>query len=261
MGLRVWALILRHLYLYRRSLTRVMEIFFWPLMNLLVWGFVTAYLERLALSRTVLFLIGAMILWDVLYRSQQAITLSITEEFWVKNIINLFVAPVRISELILATCLVGLLRSAIITLFLAGLAQALYAFDLLAVGPALAPFMLNLLLFGWALGLATMGLILRYGHAAEALIWGIPFLIQPVSAVFYPVDVLPGWLQALAYLLPSTYVFEGMRDVLAGRGLDGTGLALSFGLNLIYLALGGAFFGWMLKLVRSQGLLTRTQME
>lgn len=261
MGLRVGALLLRYLYLYRRSLARSMEIFFWPVMDLLVWGFLSTYLQRLAVPNAVAYLVGAMILWDVLYRCQQAISLSITEDIWVRNILNIFVTPVRTSELLLATCLMGVIKAAIPAVFLGLLAYGLYAFNLLSVGPALAPFLASLLLFGWAVGMFTAALILRFGQAAEALVWGVPFLIQPFSAVFYPVDGLPASVQWASRLLPSTYVFEGMRAALATGSLDLRLLAAAFGLNLVFLAGAAGFFGWMLERVREKGYLGRLGME
>lgn len=261
MGLRVSALLLRYLYLYRRSLARSMEIFFWPVMDLLVWGFLSTYLQRVAAPAAISYLVGAMILWDVLYRCQQAITLSVTEDIWVRNILNIFVTPVRTSELLLATSLMGVIKSMVPGVLLVALAYAFYSFNLFALGAPLAPFLVSLLLFGWAVGMFTAALILRFGQAAEALVWGVPFLIQPVSAVFYPVDVLPPWLQAVARLLPSTYVFEGMRRVLQGGSIDSRLLAVAFGLNLVYLAAGAAFFAWMLDRVREKGYLGRLGME
>ncbi|MGH9367287.1 MAG: ABC transporter permease [Thermoanaerobaculia bacterium] len=258
---RIGALLLRYLYLYRRSLTRSMEILFWPVMELLVWGFVTAYLERLAAPKTVVFLLGGVILWDVFYRSQQAITLSISEEIWVRNLVNVFITPIRVGELMLATCLLGVLRAIVSAGVLGLLAWILYAFRLTSVGPALLPFLASLVLFGWAVGMFTMGLIVRFGHAAEALIWGIPFLIQPVAAVFYPVDVLPVWLQRVAYLLPATYVFEGMREALASGRADPRLLVPAFAGNAVYLAAAAAFFGWMLARVREKGYLVKLGME
>ncbi len=261
MWLRISAIVMRFFFLHRRSVARVMEIFFWPVMNLLVWGFVTSFLQELALPKTVLFLIGSVILWDVLYRSQQGITLAITEEFWVKNIINIFISPISVAELLGAICIVGIIKSIVTTIFLALLAFSLYSFNLMETGPGLVLFLGNLLLFGWAVGLFTMALIFRYGRAGEALIWGVPFLIQPVSAVFYPVGVLPLWLQKVAWLLPSTYVFEGMRQVLATGVTDMLKLGVSFGLNLVYLLLGSLYFSWMLRRVREMGYLSRMHLE
>ena len=141
MWLRISAIIMRFFFLHRRSVARVMEIFFWPVMNLLVWGFVTSYLKELALPTTVLFLIGSVILWDVLYRSQQGITLAITEEFWVKNIINIFISPISLAELLGAICIVGIIKSVVTTIVLAILAFFFYKFNLLSAGPGLALFL------------------------------------------------------------------------------------------------------------------------
>ena len=261
MARRVSALLLRYLYLYRSSVARLMGVLFWPVMDLLVWGFLTMYLSRVALPATVLYLLGAAIFWDVFYSAQQAITLSITEEIWVRNILNLFVAPVSTAELLLATSLVGVLRATTSALALAILARLFYAFDLFAIGFALVPFFFALLLFGWAMGTFTMALVLRFGQAAEALIWGIPFLIQPLSAVFYPVSVLPRWLQPVSRAIPSTHVFEGMRTALATRRVDTSALAPALVLDVVYLAAAAAFFAWMLGRVREKGYLSRLGME
>jgi ABC-2 type transport system permease protein len=258
---RILAIILRHAYLHRRNPARVMEVFFWPIMDLLVWGFITQYLESQEFQGGVLFFIGAMILWDLLYRSQQAISLSMTEEFWVRNFVNIFVSPLSIPEFVSALCIVGFIKSALTTLLLGILALLLYGFDLTSLGMALAPFYLNLLLFGWAVGLFTMGIILRYGRAAEALIWGMPFLLQPLTAVFYPVTILPGFLQVIAMCLPATYVFEGMRTVLRTGAVDWPQMGLAMVLNVFYLVIGAVFFGWMIRVVKEKGYLSRQNLQ
>ena len=261
MWTRVSALVLRYLYLYRRSFARAGEIFFWPVMDLLVWGFLTTYLSRHVLPEVVVWLLGGMIFWDILYRSQQAITLSLSEEIWVKNIVNIFISPISTFEILLATCLMGVIKAAITAVVLGTLAFLFYAFDLTTFGLMLLPFIVVLLLFGWAVGMCTMALILRFGKAAEALVWGVPFLIQPLSAVFYPLDVLPGWLRPIAYLLPSTHVFEGMRAVLKTGYVEPSRIGIALCLNVVYLAIGAAFFGWSLRQVRERGYLGRLGME
>ena len=261
MWLRVSALVLRYLFLYRRSLARAGEIVFWPVMELLVWGFLTTYLDELSPNKPMVYLLGGLIFWDVLYRSQQAITLAVTEEIWVKNLLNIFLAPVSIFELMLATCIMGIIKSLLTGVLLSVLALLFYAFNILDVGLALVPFLICLLLFGWAMGMCTMALVLRFGQAAEALVWGVPFLIQPISAVFYPVAVLPPWLQVIARLLPSTYVFEGMRAALDTGEVSLSLLGLALVLNLIYLIGAAAYFGWMFARVRDKGGLTRLGME
>ena len=258
---RVYGLLLRYLYLYRRSLARAMEIFFWPVMDLLVWGFLSAYLQKVAAPGAVSYLVGAMILWDVLYRCQQAITLAFTEDIWTRNILNVFVTPVRTGELLLATSILGVIKSLIPAVLLSALAYGFYSFDVRAMGLHLAPFLFSLLLFGWAVGMFTAALILRFGQSAEALVWGVPFLIQPISATFYPVEVLPAWLQPVALLLPSTHVFEGMRQALRGEAIDTSSLVAALGLDLVYLGAGALFFAWMLRRVREKGYLGRLGME
>jgi len=258
---RITALLLRYLYLYRRSAARVMGVVFWPVMDLLVWGFLTRYLEKASVPAPVLFLLGAVIFWDVFYSSAQAITLSITEDIWSRNILNVFVSPIRVTELMTATALLGCLRALTSAALLSVLAAAFYGFRVGALGLALAPFLASLLLFGWAVGMMTTALILRYGQAAEALIWGVPFLIQPLSAAFYPVAILPAWLRPIALAIPATHVFEGMREVLAGGAFPAARLAAAFGLNAVYLAAGSAFFAWMLGRVREKGYLARLGLE
>lgn len=257
----VGALVLRYTYLHRRSVPRMFELFFWPVMDLLVWGYLTRYLtqvgEQLPAQKVFTWLIGAMIFWDILYRSQQGITLSFIEDVWTRNLLNVFVAPVRLREFLMATFAVGTIKIAFIVTFLGSLSYALYAFDLFEMGFYLLPFFVNLLLMGWAVGMVTTSLILRWGQAAEALAWGVPFLIQPLAAVFYPVHVLPVWIQPVSWCIPATHVFEGMRSVMAGDGWSPDHLAWAFGLNAVYLALSALFFRFMYSRAREKGLLVK----
>ena len=261
---RISALLLRYLLLYRQSWTRVMEIFFWPVMDLLVWGFLTAYLLKVGAGNVpsmITFLIGAMIFWDLLYRAQQGVTISFLEDVWARNLLNIFVAPVTIVEFLSATFVLGIIKVLVNGLVLAVLAWALYAFNIFQLGFTLIPFVISLMLMGWAMGMVTVALIMRWGHAAEALAWGIPFLVQPLSAVFYPVDVLPVWLQWFAWTLPSTYVFEGMREVLRTGVTPWTMLWMSLGLNVVYLAGTSWLFARIFRVVRVNGLLAKLGTE
>ena len=256
---RIQALALRYTFLYTRSVPRVAEMFFWPVMDLLVWGMITVYLRPLEgkVPATVTFLLGSMIFWDILYRAQQAVTISFLEDIWARNLLNIFVAPVRVSEFIMATYVVGFVKILITVGILAGLAAWLYSWNLFQMGFALIPLFVNLLLMGWAVGMVTTALIMRWGQSAEALAWGIPFLIQPIAAVFYPLSVLPRWLQPIALGIPATHVFEGMRQVLRGEGLSGSYLAWAFGLNIVYLIAAALFFRWMFAISRRKGLLAK----
>ena len=257
---RILAIFQRYAFLHKRSLIRLFDIGFWPVMDLLIWGFVMRYVQQAAegpLSQTIVFLAGTLIAWDIHYRGQQAVTISLMEEVWTRNIVNILIAPLRLVEWVTASFLYGALKVVVITILLALVAKALYAFDLLRIGWAFLPLSASLLLFGWAIGLSTSGLLLRYGYAAEALIWGIPFLVQPFSCVFYPLESLPSWAQTIARMLPSTYAFEGLRQAMRGEPIAGSVWMAVIGLNACYLLAGAGFFTLMFRKARAAGRLGR----
>jgi ABC-2 type transport system permease protein len=256
----VGALVLRYLFLYTRNPVRFVELVFWPLVDLLVWGFLTIYLQKQGaggLPGAVTFLIGGMILWDVLFRSQQGVAISFLEDVWTRNLLNVFVAPVRTVEYVAATCVVGVLRVGVTLVVLTVVAAAAYHFKLTDLGFPLLPFLANLILFGWFLGMISTALIMRWGQAAESLAWAVPFFIQPLAAVFYPVSVLPSWLQPAAMALPCTPVFEGMRAVLAGNPAPWESMRHALLLNLVWGILAALFFAANLRHVRRTGLLVK----
>lgn len=255
----VISLFLRHLYLYKRSLPRLMEIFYWPFLDLLLWGFITLYLTRFkgSLPNFVSFFIGALILWDILFRAQQGISVSFLEDMWARNLLNLFVAPVKPMEYILALMLVSIVKLLTAATLLVLLAWLFYSFNIFVMGISLIPFVINLVIMGWAIGILTTSLILRFGQEAEVLAWGLAFLFQPISAVFYPVSVLPPILQDLAAIIPASYVFEGMRAVIGDRGFPAGQLLQAVMLNLLYITFALLFFHWNLKGVREKGLLAK----
>ena len=256
----VSALVLRYVFLYTRHPVRLVELIFWPLVDLLVWGFLTIYLQKQGMGGvpgTVAFLIGGMILWDVLFRSQQGVAISFLEDVWTRNLLNVFVAPVRTVEYVAATCVVGLIRAAVTLILLAVVASAAYGFHLVDFGFALLPFLANLMVFGWFLGMVSTALIMRWGQAAESLAWAVPFFLQPLAAVFYPVSVLPLWLQPIAKTLPCTPIFEGMRAVLAGHPTPWWQIQSACLLNLVWGALAAWFFAANLRHVRKIGLLVK----
>lgn len=256
----VYALVSRYVLLYTRNPVRLVELFFWPVVQLLVWGFLTSYLQSQGggnLPKTITFLIGGIILWDALFRSQQGVAISFLEDVWTRNLLNVFAAPVRMIEYLTATCAVGVLRVLVTTGVMIAIAWFAYSFNLFQFHLGLAFFYANLLLFGWSMGILVTALILRFGHGAESLAWAIPFMIQPVSAIFYPVSALPTWLQPVAYALPPAYVFEGMRHSLIHGTTDWKSMAISFALNLFYLALAAGVFAFTLRVAKRRGLLVK----
>jgi ABC-2 type transport system permease protein len=256
----VYAFVLRYLFLYSRNYVRLVELFFWPIMELLVWGSLTVFLNKQAggqVPQFIPWIIGGVIFWDILFRAQQGVAISFLEDVWTKNLHNVFVAPVRPIEYLTAGIIVGILRTLAAVLVLVILAAVNFRFNLFQMEWSLIPFFISLLLFGWCLGMFSSALILRWGQAAEMLAWAVPFLIQPAAAVFYPLATLPPWAQVIGRCLPCTYVFEGMRAVLDHQPLNRMDLAISFGLNAVWLAAAALFYAWVLETGRRRGTLTR----
>jgi len=207
---RVGAMVRRYVYLLRSSVPRILDLVYWPLVQMLTWGFLQTYLAkapaagpiagRLGLAAGAL--IGAMLLWDILFRSQLGFSVSFLEEMWSRNIANLMMSPLRISEFILSLMVMSLIRLAIGIVPVSLLAIWFFGFNLWGLGLALGAFFANLVLAGWGLGLFVSGLVLRYGLAAESLVWTMMFLMLPLACVYYPVTILPPWLQVFAWALP-----------------------------------------------------------
>jgi len=256
---RVMAFTTRHLYLYKRSLPRLMEIFYWPFLDLVLWGFVTIYLVQFKgqLPNFVAFFLGALILWDILFRSQQGISVSFLEDMWARNVLNIFVTPISPMEYIVALMLVSIVKLAAASVVMVLLAWLFYSFNIFLIGISLIPLIANLVIMGWTVGIVTTALILRFGQEAEVLAWAVAFLFQPVSAVFYPVSVLPHFLQIIAGVIPSSYVFEGMRRVITSGDFPVSDLLWAAGLNGIYLLLALIFFHQNFDIVKKKGLLVK----
>jgi ABC-2 type transport system permease protein len=168
---------------------------------------------------------------------------------------------VRLREYVLATFLFGLMRVSVTLMFLSFLAWVFYHFNFFSLGLALIPFIANLLVLGLTIGIITIAIVLRYGHGAEPFAWALPFLLQPFSAVFYPVNVLPEPMQKVAWAIPCTYVFEGMRAVIGSGVIPWDGLAWAIGLNIAYLAAAMGLLLHMFNLARDRGLLGKWGMQ
>ncbi len=257
---RIKALMTRHLYLYQRSIPRLMDIFFWPTMTLLLWGFVSEYLQQSNFSGSVnivTVLLGAIILWEILSEGQHSLSVAFLEDIWERNLLNIFVTPLKISEFLASTALLGVIRVFLVGIVMGVVALFAYSFNLFSLGFYIIPFAFNLIFFGWILGLIITAVILRFGTSAQVLAFGIMFLVQPFTAVFYPVSILPKYIQYISYALPSTYVFEGLRAVVNTGHFLNSYFLISVGLNIIYLALALWFFYRMFARVKKNGMLTK----
>jgi len=254
---RIGAMVLRHLYVLRGSWPRLAELAYWPTMQMIVWGFITQFFATHStwVAQAFGVLLAAVLLWDVLFRGQLGFSISFLEEMWARNLGNLFVSPLRPIEHVLSMTAMGLIRTVIGVAPAALLANPLYHYSVFELGLPLIAFFVNLQVMGWAVGMMVTALILRYGLGAENLAWFVIFMLAPVSAVYYPVTVLPGWLQSVAWALPSTHVFEGMRAAMIEGTFRGDLLVNAALLNLIYLGLGVAVYLFAFDRARRRGLL------
>ena len=256
---RVSALIARHLFLYRRSFPRLLEIFYWPLLDLVVWGFITIYLaqEGKGMHGAVTFFLGALIFWDILFRAQQGIAISFLEEIWSRNLMNLFASPLTAGEFLAATMVMSIFKVAAVSIIMAFAALIFYSYNVFIMGLTLIPFVLNLIAAGWLIGILTMSVIMRFGQQAEVLAWGLVFLFQPISCVFYPMSVLPAWLTPLAFANAAAHVLEGMRGVLLDHAVPLAHLGWATGLNVLYLLLMIALYQYTFAVCKDRGMLVR----
>lgn len=256
---RMAGLTLRYFYLYRGSPPRLLEQLYWPVVDLLVWGFVTIYLRQFegTLPNFLAFFLGGLILWDILFRSQVGVSVAYLEEVWSRNLLNLFVSPLRPAEFLGASMMIAIMRVAFTATVTLVIAWGFYGFNAFVMGLWLWVFMASLILMGWALGIFISALIMRFGQGAESLAWGLIFLVQPVAAVFYPVAVLPEALQHVSQFIPAAHVFEGMRQVLNGGLPPAHHLAWAFGLNVVYLSASLVFFYATLAEAKREGRLLR----
>lgn len=254
---RIAAMVLRHLYLLRSSWPRIFELMYWPTIQMILWGFITLFLATTSsyIAEAAGVLISAVLLWDVLFRGQLGFSLSFLEEVWSRNLGNLCVSPLKTGEFLTALMVMSLLRTLLGILPAAGLAIVFYEVSVFEMGLALIAFFANLLVMGWAIGMFVAALILRVGQGAENVAWLAIFLIAPISAIYYPVAVLPDWLQFIAWGLPTAVVFEGMRAVLIEGVFSLPLLLRAILLNLLYLGLGAAAFFYSFQVARRRGLL------
>jgi len=260
---RIGAIVLRQIYLYRGSPQRILPIFAWVAVDILLWGFISRYLNGVAHAgfSFVPALLGAVLLWDFLTRVMQGVTMAFFEDVWSRNFLNLFASPLGTFEYLAGLIATGVTTSFVGLLVMVSLAWAAFGLSFLAYGVALAPFLMVLFLTGIALGVAAAAVVLRFGPASEWLVWPIPSLISPFAGVFYPVSVLPGWMRVVSRGLPPSYVFEGMRAVLAGRPPPWDRLALGGGLALVYVGLACWFFMAVYRYAIREGLIARYSAE
>ncbi|MDY6942794.1 MAG: ABC transporter permease [Pseudomonadota bacterium] len=254
---RVYAMLLRYLYLLRGSWPRVLEQAYWPTVQMIIWGFITQFMAGQVtwVAQAAGVFIAAVLLWDVVFRSQLGVFVVFLEEIYARNLAQLFVSPLRPWEMVAGLLLISMLRTLIGIGAAALLAIPFFGYSIFGLGLPLVGFFANLLAFGWSMGLIVSALLLRYGLGAESIAWASIFALAPISGIYYPIETLPAWLQPVAWLLPTAHVFEGMRSVMFTQTFHLAHMLWAVGLNLAFLGIGVGVFLWTFRIARERGLL------
>jgi len=254
---------LRQFYLMRGSPVRVLPMFAWVAIDIVLWGFITRYLTSIAGTRInfVASLLGAVLMWDFFTRIMQGVTTAFLEDVWSRNFLNFFATPLAISEYLAGLIATSIAASLVGLTVMLVLATAVFGLSFFALGLALVPFLLVLFLFGIALGVLASALVLRLGPASEWMVWPLPALLSPFVGVFYPLSTLPAWMRAVARVLPPSYVFQDMRAIVAGQHFSVGPLAGGIALALAEIALCTLLFVRVYRYAVRTGLLARYSAE
>jgi len=260
--LRIWAVARRHAYVLLRSPHRLFDVTVWPIVDTVLFGSLGVFFVRQGGPSSpgqagVAYLLSGSCSGTSSTRPRSPSRPAFMEETWSRNLLSLMVTPLRELELVAGIALFGLAKLVMGVGVVALAAWGLYAFDVTALGLGLLPVIAVLLAGGWAIALLVVGLMLRFGNGAEALAWGIMFVVMPLGGVFYPVEALPGFVRPISELLPTTHAFAAGRDLIDGGPMPWGELALAAVGTLVAVAAALAFVAWMLRLFRRRGYVTR----
>ena len=251
---RISAVFIRYFYMIA-GIHQVIELFFWPLVDILLWGLTTIWLQHQQHSSNLaLIILTALIFWQIVNRATYDISVNLLQEFWNRNLVNLFSTPLTIMEWSIGSILLCLLRIFISLSFGSLIIYLLYALNVFDIGWYFLPYAASLMISGLALGFFASSIIIQWGQKLEMVAWMIAFLFAPFSAVFYPVGSLPEWAQMISWCMPMTYVFEGMRNILNNGVFSLSDFLISMGLNVIYLVGSIALFRFSFEKSRVKGL-------
>lgn len=253
---RVFAMVDRYNLYLKHNLDRLTDMFYWPALDLFIWGLTGLYLATFNPNsqQYVFIILNGLVFWIVIWRVQYEININILAELWDKNVVNIFASPLTVWEWIASLVTVGMMKMTVSLVFSCIIAFFVYHYNVFQYGFYLLPAILNLLLTGWAAGFLVAGLIIRFGEKIQTLAWAGVAMLTPFSAVYYPVSILPTWAKYISNIIPSTYIFEGLREILFTGRFSYDKLLISFALNGIYLALALWFFIFMFRKSRRLGL-------
>ena len=254
---RVFAIVLRHIFLTMHQLERFFDVIISPVLVLILWGFLSKYVQNVQSSQLASFLLGGMILWVVFEKVSTDIGVNFMFEIWDRNIINLLASPITFLEFLTGLLTISFIKIIIALISMWLMAGIFYNFQITSLGFGLALLWINLFIFAVAFGIFNVSLILRYGHSIGPLTWILPFFVQPFAAVFYPVNILPPFLQKIAWVIPISHVFEGMRYTLKFGQFDYNSFWTAVLLNIIYMGASVVFFTFIFKKALKSGRLVK----
>jgi ABC-2 type transport system permease protein len=256
-------IVLRQIYLLRGSPVRVFPMVTWVAIDIVLWGFITRYLNSVSGSGVnfVPTLLGGVLLWDFCTRIMQGVSTAFLEDVWSRNFLNLFASPLSISEYIAGLVITSVMTSGLGVVVMLVLATGVFHLQFFSLGVPLVAFLMVLFVFGITLGIFASAIVLRLGPASEWLLWPMPALLSPFAAVFYPLSTLPQWMQWVAHALPPAYVFEGMRNLLHGGGFPAVLLMQGVAIAATELLLAAYYYGRVYRHAVRTGLLARYSAE
>ena len=241
---KIYALCLRHVYLISNSLPRIIDLIYWPTVQIFLWGFISKFftLNSEYYSNTVGIILTAAILYDFLFRVSISFNMMFLEEIWSRNFTNLFIAPITISEMITSLTLTAILRAMIGMVPAAILAIPFFGVSVFNLGIPLLFLLLSLYLFGITLGLLVTSGLLRFGPSFENIAWASLFFLAPLGCIYYPIEILPNSLQIIAKALPLVNIFEEMRSILLNGNVNYFDIIKSISISILYFILGVIIF-------------------
>lgn len=253
---RIKGVFLRYFYVMRKGLFYFADLFYWPFIDILLWGLTSVWIQSQDqhAQNLPLVLMTALIFWQISWRGSVDISVSLLQEFWQRNLVNFFSTPLRFSEWVAGMLLFSLCKLGVSIAFGALVVYIFYALNVFSIGWAFLPFAVSLLIFGWSIGFIASSAIIYWGHRVEMFAWMIGGLFAPFSAVFYPVSVLPTWAQLISWCLPTTYIFEGMRLILKTGIFPLDYFLISLALNMVFLAATILLFKFSFEKSRIKGL-------
>jgi ABC-2 type transport system permease protein len=252
---RCWGVFLRYFYLFAK-LDQIADLLYWPAVDIVLWGLTTVWMQQhqAEIPNIALIVLTGLIFWQIVWRGNYEISVNLLQEFWNRNLVNLFSTPLKLIEWIFGVLMLCFCKVFIAMGFGVMFVYLLYALNVFTIGWVFLPFMALLMLSGWVIGFLAASVVIYWGQRFQMLAWMSAYMFAPFSAVFYPVSALPAWAQKVAWCLPTTYIFEGMRTILQGGVLPWGNIGISLGLGLLYLCLSILLFYWTFEKSRSKGL-------